>query len=200
MMARMVWSQQLSGREDMMLCTAAINQAKNSLTKKSGFSPTQWVLGRSIHLPADLTDEGEIARLGAHNSWDLLLQEESTANGRKGSAHQGVQLLRKVRPTRGLFKVGDYVFYYDQSDTTAGPLDWQGVAQVVGHEGSQTVWLARRGILVAVSPEHLAHANEREVEAWTDGYDASFRWSWFPGFAGESEAPPRRLSSGEGQR
>lgn len=75
--------------------------------------------------------------------------------------------LRRIRPTRGPFHVGDFVFYYDQSTSDyPSPNCWRGVARVVGHEGSRTVWLSHRGILVAVSPEHLSHANEEELRGW----------------------------------
>ena len=49
---RLVWSQQVSGFQEVQLATAPTNQAKNLLSRKSGFSPTQWVLGRDIRLPA----------------------------------------------------------------------------------------------------------------------------------------------------
>ena len=37
---------------------------------------------------------------------------------------------------------------------------------MVGREGSRTVWLSHRGILLAVSPEHLAKADDHEVQQW----------------------------------
>eukprot|EP00435_Cladocopium_sp_Y103_P055719 s2397_g18.t1 len=52
---------EISAREDVLLATAAINY----LAGKSGFAPIQWVLGRKARLPADIMDEGEVARLGA---------------------------------------------------------------------------------------------------------------------------------------
>ena len=60
-----VWSNQVAGRAEIMMVTAATNQAKNSLSRKGGFSPAQWVLGRDIRLPASLADDGEVARIGA---------------------------------------------------------------------------------------------------------------------------------------
>jgi hypothetical protein len=65
MLRRVVHAKQLSGRDDMLMATAEINKCKNALTRKCGFSVTQWVLGRDIRLPADLTDDAEITRLGA---------------------------------------------------------------------------------------------------------------------------------------
>ena len=74
--------------------------------------------------------------------------------------------LRRVRPTRRPFRVGDFVFYYDQADQQPGPNHWRGIARVIGHEGNSTVWITHRGMMIAVSPEHLAHANQDEVQGW----------------------------------
>ena len=45
--------------------------------------------------------------------------------------------LRRVRPARGPFPVGAYVFYYDASSKEPLPNCWQGVARVIGREGSK---------------------------------------------------------------
>ena len=47
--------------------------------------------------------------------------------------------LRQVRPQRGPFNVGDWVFYYDQKGQGKRPesvINWRGVARVIGHEVS----------------------------------------------------------------
>ena len=161
----------------MVIATGAINSARNNLARRSGFSPSQWVLGRNIRLPADLADEGEVARIGAQSAAETpstkffrrnqlrMAAREAFVRAANDSALRKAELGR-IRPTRGPFKVGDYVFYYDQSDNTAGPHHWRGVARVVGHEGSRTVWVSHRGILIAASPEHLSHANEEEIRGW----------------------------------
>lgn len=71
-----------------------------------------------------------------------------------------------MKPSRGPFDVGRYVFYFDASDTVPGPACWRGVARVIGKEGTHTVWIAHRGIILAVSPEHLAFADDHEVQNW----------------------------------
>lgn len=38
---------------------------------------------------------------------------------------------------------------------------------MIGHEGSHTVWLSHRGLIVAASPEHLAFAFDEEIQQWT---------------------------------
>lgn len=52
----------------MLIATGAVNAARNDLARRCGFSPTQWVIGRSVRLPADLTDESEVSRLGAQSA------------------------------------------------------------------------------------------------------------------------------------
>ena len=64
-MQKLIWSQQVSGRKELLMARSATNQAKNSMSRKGGFSPQQWVIGREIRLPAALSDEGEVARIGA---------------------------------------------------------------------------------------------------------------------------------------
>lgn len=178
MLRKMVWSQQIAGQDDMLLATGAVNTARNALTRKSGFSPQQWVLGRSLRLPADLMDDGEVARIGAvaasetpgtrfHRKQQLrMAAREAFVKVQNSEALRRAEL-RRVRPTRGPFNVGDFVFYYDQSTQDyPGPHLWRGIARVVGHEGSRTVWLSHRGIMIAVSPEHLSHANQEELRGW----------------------------------
>lgn len=174
---KMVWSEQLAGREDMMIATGAVNWARNNLARRSGFSPAQWVLGRSIRLPADVCEEAEVARIGAQSAAETpttrffrksqlrMAAREAFMKASNDSALRRAEL-RKIRPTRGPFRIGDYVFFYDQADTVAGPNHWRGVARVVGREGSRIVWLSHRGLLVAASPEHLSHANEDEIHGW----------------------------------
>ena len=38
---RLVWAEQVSGREDVLVATGAINAARNNLARRSGFSPAQ---------------------------------------------------------------------------------------------------------------------------------------------------------------
>ena len=56
------WSQQMSGLEQVRAGAVEVNTAKNSLARRAEFSPEQWVLGRSVHLPGDLLDDSEVAR------------------------------------------------------------------------------------------------------------------------------------------
>eukprot|EP00435_Cladocopium_sp_Y103_P040843 s1261_g11.t1 len=174
---KLVYSEQVTGLEEVQWATTATNQAKNSLSRKSGFSPAQWVIGRDIRLPASLADEGEISRIGAQAIADTpgtkffrrqqlrMAARSSFAQSSNDAALRRAEL-RQIRPSRGPFHIGTYVFYYDAQQTEPGPSCWRGIARVIGKEGNSTVWISHRGILLAVSPEHLAHAHSEEVERW----------------------------------
>ena len=176
---RVAWSQQISGVQQVRVATAEVNKAKNALSRRSGFSPEQWVLGRSVRVRANLLDDGEVARIGAQAAaltpgarfYKQLQLRTAAREACVRTANSDVLRraeLRKVRPSRGPFPVGSFVFYYDTSgaDAKHGPHCWRGIARVLGHDGSHTVWLSHRGILVAASPEHLSLADDDEVKGW----------------------------------
>ena len=174
---KLVWSQQVAGKDDMLLATAATNMAKNSMSRQHGFSPYQWIIGRDIRLPGALSDEGEVHRMGmmalAETPGSRFFRQnqlraaarESFAKAANDSALRRAEL-RKIRPARGPFPIGTYVFYYDKGDRAPGPHNWRGIARVIGREGKSTIWLSHRGILIAVSPEHLSRAYDEELNQW----------------------------------
>ena len=179
MFRKIVYAKQVSGRDDVILAVAETNKAKNSLARRSGFSPQQWVIGRDIRLPADLMDDGEVSRLQAQAvastpTTRFFRKAELRQAAREAFAQAGNdEALRKaeigrIRPTRGPFRVGEWVFYYDPPGEATGyqPTHWRGMARVVGHEGTHTVWLSHRGLMLACSPEQLSHADDEEVRAW----------------------------------
>ena len=175
---RAAWSQQASGLDEVRILTASVNHSKNTMCRKHGFSPSQWVLGKDLRLPADLADDSEVSRIGAQALADTpgtkffrktqlrMAAREAFARTANSDALRRAEL-RKVRPTRGPFLPGMYVWYYDQADRAPGPNNWRGVARVIGKEGQSTIWISHRGILLAVAPEHLSRAFDEEVRNWT---------------------------------
>ena len=173
----------------------------------------QWVLGRNMRLPADLTDDSEAVRLGAmalsmtpssrfyQKSKLRFTAREAFVQVSNSEALKRAEL-RKVKPSRGPFPVGSYVSYYDAADQQPGPSCWRGVGRVVGHEGSHTIWVSHRGLLLAVSPEHLSFAMDEEVQQWTTlgneltvvGCSTSSRRHWLRGSSKPAEATDRRVS------
>ncbi|CAE8678310.1 unnamed protein product [Polarella glacialis] len=180
MFEKVAWAKQVQGRDEVMMAASEVTQAKNSLSRRSGFSSTQWVLGRDIRLPADLMDDGEVERIGAQAAAATptsRFHRKAVLRAAAREAHAQVANddairraeLRQTRPTRGPFAVGDWVFYYDQIEQgkrPMSPMNWRGLARVIGHEGKHTVWLAHRGIMIAAAPEHLSHASDEELRMW----------------------------------
>ncbi len=175
---RVCWAHQVQGKQDVLFATASVNQAKNALVRKGGFSPAQWVLGRDIRIPASLQDDHEVMRVGAqalastpnsifYKKTQLRMAAREAFSRAATSSSLRRAELRQVRPSRGPFLPGMYVFYYDASDREPSPNCWRGIARVIGKEGSSTIWISHRGLLLAVSPEHLSRAYDPEVEHWT---------------------------------
>ena len=178
---RVCYAKQVAGRLDCMMATAEVNRAKNDLSRKAGFSPAQWVIGRNARLPADLLDDGEAERIGSLSAAESPQSRFARKVALRAEARKAIVAaayedslrraeIRQVRPTRGPFHVGDWVFYYDQQENIQrrpeGPENWIGLARVIGHEGRGGVWLSHRGILILCSPEHLARATDEEVRQW----------------------------------
>ena len=99
--------------------------------------------------------------------------------------------LRQARPHRGPWKPGMYCFYCDGANKEPGPNNWRGIARVIGSEGTHTIWIAHRGLLLAVSPEHLARAFDEDVSQWSvvnQERELISRRDRFRGFAGSANS------------
>ena len=51
---RVVKEQHVTGKKEVKVAMALTSAARNAIPGPSGFSPAQWVLGKSVRLPADL--------------------------------------------------------------------------------------------------------------------------------------------------
>ena len=138
------------------------NRAKNTLARRSGFSPYLWVLGRDVRLPASLCDDAEVERVGEQ----VAAATPSSRFAQRVEIRTACRLafikadtedrlrraeLRQIRPTRGPFVVGQWVLFYDKVGTKNRPEDpqnWRGLARIIGKEGRHGVWLAFRGLTV----------------------------------------------------
>ena len=105
---------------DVNLAVIMACHAKNSLIRRSGSSPCQWVFGRNPKLPAALpSDGGSIESSQLVSDSERLQQIEAVRiqamlNHHQFKANQAlrVALLRKSRPYRGTFYPGQKVAYY----------------------------------------------------------------------------------------
>ena len=158
--------------EDMLDAICAVNDARNSLRNRSGFSPRQWVFGTNGRLVADLEDGGhEMSALHAVTPEGRMARKHALRNGARiaffevqASAAVERALAHKNRTKPKEYKPGDLVYYYRQTKKKGKQTSamWMGPAAIIGQEG-QNYWLARGGRCILAAPEHLRAAEHEEV-------------------------------------
>ena len=149
--------------------------AKNSLSRVKGYSPEQAVLGISRRLPGSLTADSNVGSLAmaedegpASDRFRLALERRSIARkafiDADNSSSLRRALLRRSRPLRGPYEVGDLVLYWHRrgANLKRERGRWYGPASVVAVEGTRNVWLNHSGKLVRACPEQIRPATFRE--------------------------------------
>ena len=187
MLRRTVKHTSATGWDEMRWTCACVCAAKNSLRRRCGFSPNQWVFGTEPRIPGDLTDQGHQTGVLSAIDGDEEVHKRFRVRMAARAAFVEMQddstvrraLLRRARVRRGPYQVGDRVFFYrDQqgnrpksrsSDLShKQPGVWKGPAVVIGTEGP-TTWVSHAGRCIACSHEHIRLATEEEM--WDIGED-----------------------------
>ena len=139
--------------------------AKNTLIRRSGSSPAQWVHGRQPKLPASLLSDGGSIETCSLTSDSERLQQieavrvEAMCNHHRWEANQSLRaaLLRKGRPYRGTFQPGQKVAYF-RARTATGDGEGgyrQGIVLASDRNPSSNVAL---NIWIQTGPPHLRRA------------------------------------------
>ena len=149
--------------------------AKNSLSRIKGYSPEQAVLGIARRLPGSLTSDAGTGSLSlaedegpASDRFRQSLERRSIARkafiDADNSSSLRRALLRRSRPLRGPYEVGDLVLYWRRKGANLKRERgrWFGPASVVAVEGNRNVWLNHSGKLIRASPEQIRPASFRE--------------------------------------
>eukprot|EP00438_Fugacium_kawagutii_P028405 Skav208339 [mRNA] locus=scaffold5193:38831:45910:+ [translate_table: standard] len=151
----------------------AVNDAKNSLRNRGGFSPRQWVFGCSQRLPGDIYDgDADISVLDASSANSKFARAQGLRNAAKAAFFnvQSKEALQRAMNHRSRvqkedYEVGDMAYMYRETKhgkSKKPTASWMGPATVIGKEGSN-VWLARGGRCYLSAPEHLRPADSVEV-------------------------------------
>eukprot|EP00434_Breviolum_minutum_P045617 symbB.v1.2.040940.t1/scaffold7672.1/size10676/1 len=166
--------------EDIEMAVTMAGFAKNQLIQRAGVRPSQWVFGRSPRIPGALISEGSRVedKQMLSNSKKLQRTELMRLDAMKTfleiemSNKLRTAMLRKSRPFRGGFEIGQRLAYWRVRNTLDGEGPFAGYRQGVligmdpGPRGS--LWIRNdRGRLVQVAREQ-ARALEEE-EAWMPG-------------------------------
>ena len=171
--ARLISQFAATNLAEVNLCVAMAVHAKNTLIRRSGSSPSQWVFGRNPKLPASLlSDGGSIESCQLTSDSDRLQQIEAVRtqammNHHQFEAHAALRaaLLRKSRPYRGQLFPGQKVAYFRLRSTQfdgEGSVEGyrQGIVLALDRNPSSNlatnVWIRNsRGRVVQCAPEQV---------------------------------------------
>ena len=171
----------VKGVTEMKAMSLMVNWAKNARINASGFSPSQWVLGRQQRLPWSLLT-------GAGRLGELSAAEEPVFAKRIGLLHAARRAFEvldtsdrlrrawlarsRVLPESQFFPVDEVVYFWQPKDnkvkhkrTHLSTSRWHGPGRVVGMEGS-SVWISYRGTLTKRASEHVRKATPEEIIAF----------------------------------
>ena len=167
------------------LC-AAVCWSRNQQVNDTGFSPAQWVLGRSLRLPADLLDGmgrfdiamryqerpdfAERLRLISAAQRTLAAQRAS-----RGLARAMSSRMRTPKTMTGYYIIGDQVMFWRRPKTkSAWAGCWHGPAVIIGVE-APNYWLAHRGTTLKAGPRQLRACTPAEMLDWYGVFDQAMR-------------------------
>ena len=151
-----------------------INRAPNV----SGFSPIQWTLGYTPHVPGLLMEEPDVPNPAHLQPSELFmeklrLQQEATKAMMTADTDRRLRraLLRKYMGHQSILRAGDLCFYWrDAPAGSAAKLRWRGPATIImreeGPHGPHTdvYWIGHGTSLLRAAPEHVKPAALRPVE------------------------------------
>ena len=167
--------------------TTSVTGACNASVNASGYSPSQWVLGKNLRLPYEMiSSTGRLAmqsRLGADKSFAERVSMTASAQRAVLSLKTSTALAKALaarsrataaQPVQSLFAIGDQCFDWRGASVakSAWSSRWHGPAVVLGFEANN-VWLAHRGHAVKVAARHLRQALPEESVSWEHLYDSA---------------------------
>ena len=138
----------------------------NATPSVAGYSPSQWLLGKQIRLPGELTHESlNPAHLGGHSNFEELLRHRNSAKRALLEAETDAKLrralLRKYQGSNIPLKNGQRCYFWrDARQGDLVKIRWHGPARVVMVEHDQeqipkVYWLAYKTQLIRAAPHHV---------------------------------------------
>ena len=146
----------ISGKDKMNMAASVCCDTKNSVMRKGGVSPYQWVLGVNPRIPGLLTEGDEWEQLGVLEQRidpgtalgiKAMLRNTSRKNFVKmdWSRRCAAALLRKSLPLPCNYGTGDLVMYHRKQGSGQHAGDtWQGLAHIIGFENKVPMAISRR--------------------------------------------------------
>ena len=165
--------------EDVALAVSSVNEAKNNLCRRHGFSPAQAVFGREVKAPEDLCGGNDEEMVLDILTTDKRRQREVAIRTAARLAFFRSQvdtklrrsLIQRARVKRSEYAPGEMVcfFRHDKASTKRGR--WRGPGLVLGREGPNW-WVSYAGRCHLCAEEHMRPSTAEEVgDAFTSRVD-----------------------------
>ena len=150
----------------------------NRMPNVKGYSPIQWTIGYTPHIPGLLMEEqtgNNPAQLDPSQQFmeKLRLQQAALKATSEADLDRRLRraLLRKFTGQVRILNTGDKCYYWRDSPAGAGTkLRWKGPATVIMRESnpagphSDVYWIAHGTVLLRAAPEHVKPADPRPME------------------------------------
>ena len=149
-------------------------QAKNALGIRRGFSPEMLVLGKQTRLPGSILSDETVAAHGLAESdtgqgvafREMLAKREAARrafHSADNSAALRRAILRRTRPARQQYSIGEWVMLYKAHSNLPGQGQWMGPMRVVNGGDQHTLWATMKGRLYRGALEHFRPLSANEA-------------------------------------
>ena len=181
-MKRLINQYAVINAEEMQVVANLASFSKNTLARRAGASPCQWVFGRTPKIPGALLSEPDAIEA------KQVIDDSAKYREIEAMRHTAMQefltfehnealrraILRKSRPWRGPLEVGQRIAYFREKSQLDGEGSAEGYRQgmIIGLDPGPTgsVWVrTNRGRTVQVSREQVRGIEGEEL--WTPSLD-----------------------------
>ena len=153
-----------------------VNVARNSMTKKNGFSPYQHVFGNELRLPGLISEGESMLPLydgrGATHSQDAFHERQKVRMAARKAMVQIDEdekvrraLDHRTRPPKDQFHVGQMVYFWRRIRDDNKKGSWKGPARVIGFYDSSKIWICHGNKVLRCAPEQLRAMTEDQEAA-----------------------------------
>ena len=170
MLEKVVESQHLTGHMDISLGLSMVMETKNNLENIAGFSPAQWVLGKTPRCGDGVPEQEEFAGGSADGDPQSVfnrraqLRVEAREAWMQHDAKRRVRaaLLRQGHTPSGSYQIGDMVSFMRKQKSLHTGIKWYGPARVLAQEG-KNVWLLHGGVPMLIGNHMIRPSNPEEL-------------------------------------
>ena len=175
---RLVDVHSVTGIEELRCALQEAASAKNSLSKRNGFSPLQWVFGYDDAIAGSVLDKPDNLAIHDHLQsggkfalkWNMRETARTTWLQLDNSNRMRRAILSRPRQQKERFLSGETVYFYHLQHAgkpgqarTDNPQCWHGPAIVIAYQGPSMLWVSWKRTMLKVPCENVRAATEEEV-------------------------------------